>query len=121
MLSPNFLESGWSRLEFRTAIGAASHIIVILLDGIGTIDHLDPELSCYLGMNTYIEWGDPHFFDKLTTALEYPDDCTQIDPVATNVGVEDEGIHIFDEIEMYNPTNEVFNSSNPENDAVPQN
>lgn len=76
IVSKNFLDSLWGRLEFRAANMHAvqerkSRVIVVLLEDISSHKELDPELKAYLSTNTYLKWGDPWFWDRLRYAMPH--------------------------------------------------
>lgn len=76
VLSQNFVKSVWGRAEFRAATAETvrtglPRVLVIMLHDIETLKDVDPELKAYLATNTYLERGDPLFWEKLSYALPH--------------------------------------------------
>ncbi|XP_054266773.1 protein toll-like [Macrosteles quadrilineatus] len=77
VLSPNFLNSVWGTVEFKTAHAEAlktgtSKVIVIVYEDVGSSADLDEGLKGYLQMNTYLKWETPWFWKQLVYALPHP-------------------------------------------------
>lgn len=73
VLSENFIKSEWCRYEFKSAHHQVlrdkrKRLIVILLGEVPNKD-LDPDIRLYLKTNSYLQWGDKHFWEKLKFAL----------------------------------------------------
>lgn len=73
VLSENFIKSEWCRFEFKSAHHQVlrdkrKRLIVILLGEVPNKD-LDPDIRLYLKTNSYLQWGDKHFWEKLKFAL----------------------------------------------------
>lgn len=73
VLSENFIKSEWCRFEFKSAHHQVlrdrrRRLIVVLLGEVPQKD-LDPDIRLYLKTNTYLQWGDKLFWEKLRFAL----------------------------------------------------
>lgn len=86
VLSENFIKSEWCRFEFKSAHHQVlrdrrRRLIVILL---GEVPHkdLDPDIRLYLKTNTYLQWGDKLFWEKLRFALPDVPDCQRRGPAS---------------------------------------
>jgi hypothetical protein len=73
LLSENFIKSEWCRFEFKSAHHQVlrdrrRRLIVIVLGDVPQKE-IDPDISLYLKTNTYLQWGDKNFWEKLRFAL----------------------------------------------------
>lgn len=76
VVSKSYVKSPWGLMEFHMAHASAMtdrriSVIVILLEDICKDDILDPDLRLYMQTNTYLQWGDLWFWDKLRYALPH--------------------------------------------------
>ncbi|KAH1022737.1 protein toll [Dendroctonus ponderosae] len=71
VLSNNYLDSVWGKMEFRVAhtqMHGGSKVVVVIYPGLD-MERLDDELKNYLKTNTYVKWGERFFWSKLKYAL----------------------------------------------------
>ncbi|KAG8223015.1 hypothetical protein J437_LFUL000723 [Ladona fulva] len=74
VLSENYIRSEWCRFEFKSAHHRVlrdrrRRLIVIILGEVPPARELDPDIRLYLKTNTYLQWGDKLFWEKLRYAL----------------------------------------------------
>ncbi|XP_058799427.1 toll-like receptor Tollo [Phymastichus coffea] len=73
VLSDNFIKSEWCRFDFKSAHHQVlrdrrRRLILVLVGEVPQRD-LDPDIRLYLKTNTYLQWGDKLFWEKLRFAL----------------------------------------------------
>ena len=73
VISQNFMKAEWCRFEYKSALhqlfkNRRKCLLVILIGDIPQKD-LDPDLKLYLKTNTYFQWGEIGFWDKLRFAM----------------------------------------------------
>ncbi|XP_050332209.1 protein toll-like [Bactrocera neohumeralis] len=76
VMSDDFIASDWARMEFRMAHQSAlnerrARIIIIKYGELTNVTQLDKELQAYLKMNTYLDFNDSRFWQKLRYALPH--------------------------------------------------
>merc|ERR1712242_283112 len=76
VLSPAYIDSMWTKLEFRAAHKQAlqdrtQRVIIVVLGELPTKEDMEDDLKKYISLNTYLEAGDPWFWQKLRFALPH--------------------------------------------------
>ncbi|EDW88558.2 toll-like receptor Tollo [Drosophila yakuba] len=76
LMTKNFLQSTWGRLEFRLALHATSkdrckRLIVVLYPDVENFEDLDSELKAYMVLNTYLERNHSNFWNKLMYSMPH--------------------------------------------------
>jgi len=76
VLSKSYIDSMWTKLEFRAAHKQAlqdktQRVIIVVLGELPTKDDMEDDLKKYISLNTYLEAGDPWFWQKLRFALPH--------------------------------------------------
>ncbi|KAH8248898.1 hypothetical protein KR032_004107 [Drosophila birchii] len=76
LMTKNFLESTWGKLEFRLALHATSkdrckRLIVIVYPDVENFDDLDSELKAYMVLNSFLKRDSPNFWNKLVYSMPH--------------------------------------------------
>merc|ERR1712106_166606 len=76
ILSKSYIESMWTKLEFRAAHTQAlqdktQRVIIVVRGELPTHDDLEEDLQKYINLNTYLDSEDPWFWQKLRYALPH--------------------------------------------------
>jgi len=76
ILSKSYIESMWTKLEFRAAHTQALHdktqrVIIVVRGELPTKEDMEEDLQKYLNLNTYLDSEDPWFWQKLRYALPH--------------------------------------------------
>lgn len=75
-MSKNYLKSSFGMHELKVALSHVatekrSRLIIILYEDIGSFDKLAPEVRDFMTVNTYIDWKDKWFWDKLIYSMPH--------------------------------------------------
>ena len=70
VLSKPYIQSMWTKLEFRAAHTQAlqdktQRVIIIVKGELPDMDSLDEDLQKYISLNTHLDTGNPWFWQKL--------------------------------------------------------
>ncbi|KAH6926694.1 hypothetical protein HPB50_021209 [Hyalomma asiaticum] len=73
VLTRNFVESEWCRLEFRMAHQRAledniNRLVIVLVEEL-ELNVLDKDLRLYVRGANYLRWGEPNFWDRMLHSL----------------------------------------------------
>eukprot|EP00092_Neocalanus_flemingeri_P030633 GFUD01033261.1.p1 GENE.GFUD01033261.1~~GFUD01033261.1.p1 ORF type:complete len:1088 (+),score=206.14 GFUD01033261.1:331-3594(+) len=76
VLSKAYIESMWTKLEFRAAHTQAmqdktQRVILIVIGQLPADENLDTDLKKYISLNTYLDSQDPWFWQKLRYAMPH--------------------------------------------------
>ncbi|XP_008560798.1 toll-like receptor 7 [Microplitis demolitor] len=74
VLTRNFLQTEWSRFEFRAAVhealrGRPGQLVVVQAGPVAPEAEADPELRPYLRTATTLRWGEKRFWERLRFAM----------------------------------------------------
>jgi Leucine-rich repeat (LRR) protein len=73
VISENFLKSEWCRYEFKSAhhevLRTNRHKLILIFIGRIASKDLDPDIRLWLKTNTFLQWGEKMFWEKLRYAL----------------------------------------------------
>ena len=73
VISENFLKSEWCRYEFKSAhhqvLRTNRHKLILIFIGRIATKDLDPDIRLWLKTNTFLQWGEKMFWEKLRYAL----------------------------------------------------
>lgn len=73
VISENFLKSEWCRYEFKSAhhevLRTNRHKLILVFIGRIASKDLDPDIRLWLKTNTFLQWGEKMFWEKLRYAL----------------------------------------------------
>merc|ERR1711988_1164582 len=76
VLSKPYIQSMWTKLEFRAAHTQAlqdktQRVIIIVKGELPKVEEMEEDLQKYISLNTYLEADDPWFWQKLRYALPH--------------------------------------------------